>query len=148
MRRQSRVEALQDVWLFEQCNRKELATIASEATPVSVPADKVLAREGAPGSEFFIILSGKAEATRNGTPIATFGPGSFFGEMALLDRQPRVATVVATEPMEVLVITSQAFTNVVETMPTVDRKMLVVLAQRLRELENRFLPDGERRLAS
>ena len=114
--------------------------VASAATRVAIPAGKVLAREGANGREFFVIVEGKAEVTRNGVAVEVLGPGSFFGEMALLDRQPRAATVTASEPSEILVIEAQAFRSLVETMPSVDRKMLAVLAWRLRELEDRFLP--------
>jgi CRP-like cAMP-binding protein len=67
--------------------------------------------------------------------------------MALLDHQPRTATVTAREPSEVLVLTTRAFTGVVDTMPSVDRKMLAVLAGRLRDLEDRFLP-AERNLSA
>jgi CRP-like cAMP-binding protein len=147
MRQDARVKLLGDVWLFERCSRKELAVIASHATPVQFEAGKVLAREGAVGREFFVVIAGKVEATRNGVSIGVLGPGSFFGEMALLEGQPRVATVVAVEPTEVLVLTTQGFGSVVDQMPSVDRKMLTVLATRLRELEDRFVPAGERLLA-
>jgi CRP-like cAMP-binding protein len=147
MKQDARIKLLGDVWLFERCSRKELALIAAQATPMQIPAGKVLAREGEVGREFFVVTAGKAEATRNGVSIGVLGPGSFFGEMALLERQPRVATVIAVEPTEVLVLTAQGFAAVVDQMPAVDRKMLTVLAARLRELEDRFVPAGERLLA-
>ncbi|MEP6623492.1 MAG: cyclic nucleotide-binding domain-containing protein [Acidimicrobiia bacterium] len=147
MRQDARIKLLGDVWLFERCSRKELALIASQATPMQIPAGKELAREGEFGREFFVVIAGKVEAVRNGVTIGILGPGSFFGEMALLERQPRVATVVAVEPTEVLVLTTQGFASVVDQMPSVDRKMLTVLATRLRELEDRFVPAGERLLS-
>ena len=146
MRQDARIKLLGDVWLFERCSRKELALIASQATPVQFPAGKVLAREGELGREFFVVIAGKVEAVRNGVSIGVLGPGSFFGEMALLERQPRVATVHAVEPTELLVLTTQGFGTVVDQMPSVDRKMLTVLATRLRDLEDRFLPASERLL--
>ena len=109
MRQDARIKLLGAVWLFERCSRKELAVIASHATPMQFEAGKVLAREGAVGREFFVVIAGKVEATRNGVSIGVLGPGSFFGEMALLEGQPRVATVVAVEPTEVLVLTTQGF---------------------------------------
>jgi trk system potassium uptake protein TrkA len=147
MRQDERIKLLGDVWLFERCSRKELALVASQATPMQIPAGRVLAREGELGREFFVVTAGKAEVARNGEIIGVLGPGSFFGEMALLERQPRVATVVAVEPTEVLVLTTQGFASVVDQMPSVDRKMLTVLAARLRELEERFVPAGERLLS-
>jgi CRP/FNR family cyclic AMP-dependent transcriptional regulator len=99
------------------------------------------------GREFFIIVAGKAEADRNATPIGVLGPGSFFGEMSLLERKPRAATVTTLEPTSLLVITARDFTSLVETMPSVDRKMLQVLAERLRDIEARFVP-AESRVAN
>lgn len=144
LKKQDGVELLRAVWLFERCNKRELEALQRIATPLDVPAGKVLTAEGEIGREFFVIVSGKAEATRGGVSIATVGAGSFFGEMALLDRRPRSATVTTTEPSTVLVISAGAFNALVGTMPSVDRKMLVVLAERLRDVEARFVPADER----
>jgi CRP-like cAMP-binding protein len=140
VKKNARIELLRGVWLFERCSRAELTNLASATTAISVPAGKVLAREGDVGREFFVIVSGTATATRNRVTIGTLGPGDFFGEMALLDRQPRAATVTTREPTELLVLTTQAFTGMTDTMPSVDRKMLAVLARRLRDMEDRYLP--------
>jgi CRP-like cAMP-binding protein len=143
MKKDARIEFLQNVWLFERCSRAELTNLASVATQVDVPAGKVLAQEGDTGREFFIILDGEAEATRSGRQVAMLGAGSFFGEMSLLDRLPRSATVTTCGPCELLVLTQQAFTAIVNTMPAVDRKIMAVLASRLRDLEDRFLPEEQ-----
>ena len=140
MKKNAQIQLLRGVWLFERCSRAELALVASVATTLDVRAGRVLAREGDLGREFFVIVSGGADVTRNGVIVGMLAPGSFFGEMALLDRQPRAATVTAHEPSEILVLTKGAFTGVIDTMPSVDRKMLAVLAGRLRDLEDRFLP--------
>ena len=144
LRKQDGIELLRSVWLFERCSNKELSAIQEIATPLDVPAGKTLTNEGEVGVEFFVIVAGKAEASRGGNAIGTLGEGSFFGEMALLDRKPRTATVTTTEPSTVLVITVGAFNDLVESMPSVDRKMLIVMAERLRDLETRFLPAEER----
>jgi CRP-like cAMP-binding protein len=99
----------------------------------------VLAAQGQTGSEFFVIVSGKAEARRSDVPIGVLGPGMFFGEMSLLEHLPRVATVTTTEPTTVLVLTAKAFDKLVESMPSVDRKMLTVMADRIRDLEERYV---------
>ena len=140
MKKNAQIDLLRGVWLFERCSRAELTLIASVATNMAVPAGKVLAREGDVGREFFVIVSGGAEVTRNGVSVGVLGPGSFFGEMALLDRQSRTATVTAAAPSEILVLTKRVFSGVIDTMPSVDRKILAVLAGRLRDLEDRFLP--------
>jgi CRP-like cAMP-binding protein len=144
LRKQDGVELLRAVWLFERCSNRELGALQRIATPLDVPAGKVLTVEGDIGREFFVIVSGKAEARRGGIRIATVGAGSFFGEMALLDQRPRSATVTTLEPTTVLVITSRSFNSLVSSMPSVDRKMLVVLAERLRDVETRFVPADER----
>jgi CRP-like cAMP-binding protein len=144
LRKQEGIELLRSVWLFERCTKRELEALQRIATPLDVPAGKILTTEGDIGREFFVIVSGKAEATRGHVAIATLGTGSFFGEMALLDRQPRTATVTTLEPTTLLVITAGAFNSLVQSMPSVDRKMLVVLVERLRDLETRYVPADER----
>jgi CRP/FNR family transcriptional regulator, cyclic AMP receptor protein len=138
------VELLRAVWLFERCSNRELQALQRIATALDVPAGKVLTKEDDIGREFFVIVSGKAEAKRGDVVIATVGAGSFFGEMALLDRRPRSATVTTLEPTSVLVITAGAFNSLVGSMPSVDRKMLLVLVERLRDVEARFVPSHER----
>jgi len=140
LKKDARIELLRNVWLFERCKKKELEALATLATPIDLRAGKTLAKQGEDGDEFFVIVSGKAEATRDGVTIGTLGPGSFFGEMSLLERLPRVATVTVTEPTTVLVLTARAFDKLVESMPSVDRKMLIVLANRLRDIEDRYVP--------
>ena len=144
MKKDPRIELIRGVWLFERCTNKELDALASLATLLDLPAGKVLARQGQQGEEFFVIVSGKAEATRQGVTIGTLGAGSFFGEMSLLERLPRVATVTTSEPTTVLVLTATAFDKLVASMPSVDRKMLIVLANRLRDIESRYVPADAR----
>ena len=130
-----KIEALAEVLLFSGCNKKELASIASLATEVDVPSGKILAKEGSAGREFYVILDGKASVSIGGRDVATLGPGDFFGEMALLDQGPRVATVTAVTPMEVAVLDPREFSTLVEEHPGVARKILRGLAQRLRASE-------------
>ena len=144
MRHDARIELLRNVWLFERCTHKELDAIARLATPLDLGAGKVLATQGEQGDQFFVIVSGKAEATRENVTIGTLGPGSFFGEMSLLERLHRGATVTTTEPSTVLVLSARSFDELVSSMPSVDRKMLIVLASRLREIESRYVPADAR----
>ncbi len=144
LKKQQGMDLLRSVWLFERCSNRELDALQRIATPVDVGAGRVLTTEGDLGREFFVIVRGKVEATRGSVVIATLGAGSFFGEMALLDREPRTATITTLEPTTVLVITAGAFNSLVQSMPSVDRKMLIVLAERLRDVETRFVPANER----
>ena len=141
LRKADRISLLGDVWLFERCTRSELDALQRVATMLDVPARKVLAEQGETGREFFTLVSGSAEVTRGRTQVGVLGPGSFFGEMSLLERKPRTATVTTLEPTTVLVLAARDFDAVVKTMPSVDRKMLIALSERLRDLEIRYLSE-------
>ena len=137
-------DLMRAVWLFEQCSPRELDVLQRAVTLVNVPAGRALAEQGAPGREFVVIVDGRAEVTRDGTRLATLEAGAFFGEMSLLDGKPRTATVTTLEPTTVLVLRSIEFSSIVTTMPSVDRKMLSVLASRLRDVEAKYVPARER----
>ena len=139
MKKNEYVDLLSSVWLFSRCTKKELHALGALATQIDVPAGKVLATQGQTGNEFFVIVSGKAEATRNDIPIGVLGSGTFFGEMSLLEHLPRVASVTTTEPTTVLVLTAREFDTLVESNPSVDRKIMTVMADRIRELEERYV---------
>ena len=144
MTRKDRISLLRSVWLFERCTNREIAALDHASTETEVPAGRVLARQGEAGREFVVIIAGKAEVTRDGTSIAMLDAGSFFGEMSLLDQRPRSATVTTMEPTRLLVMTPTEFNSVVSTMPSVDRKMLIVLCDRLRAIEAKYVPAAER----
>ncbi|HEY7136199.1 MAG TPA: cyclic nucleotide-binding domain-containing protein [Acidimicrobiia bacterium] len=127
------LDHLRDVSLFSALSRKELSLVARRAEDVKVAAGKVLVNEGAPGSEFFVIVDGTARVTRKGRKVATLGPGAAFGELALLDRAPRNATVVAETPMELVVLGQREFAGILDEVPGFARKLLAGLAHRLRE---------------
>lgn len=131
----AKVRLLAGVDLFGGCSKSELSRIAALVDEIDVPAGKELTREGESGWEFFVIADGNAKATRNGRRIASFGPGSFFGEMALLDQGPRSATVSAETDMQLLVLTSRGFFTLVDDTPSVARKVLAGMAERLRAAE-------------
>jgi CRP-like cAMP-binding protein len=128
-------ELLREVWLFSACSDAELGYIASLVTPRSVDAGTAVVREGEPGDDFFVIVSGSAVPTVDGDPVGELVPGSFFGEMALLDGGERVATVTATTPMELLVLNRDDFNIMLEAaMPAVAPKLLTVVGRRMRDL--------------
>ena len=126
---------LKSIWLFSGCSGSELRKIRSSLDAVSVPAGKVLVEEGRIGQEFFIIVDGRAAVTRNGRKVATLEGGSHFGELALLDRRPRSASVVSETDMDVLVMSQRQFNGLLESVPTIARKLLSALAIRLREAD-------------
>ena len=127
------IEALRDLALFSRCTDKELKAIARLGTPVKVEASRRLTRPGERGRECFVILSGEATCRVSGRDVATFGPGDFFGEMALLEDKPRSAEVVTVTDVEALVLDRSEFFQLVEASPALSLKMLEAFADRLRQ---------------
>ena len=135
--RDAKLDLLGNVRLFSTCNKRELARIASLVDEVEAPKGKVLVRQGDPGRECFVIAEGKAKATMRGKGTAMLGPGSFFGEMSLLDQGPRSATVTAESDMRLLVLGSREFSALINEVPPVAARIMRGLAERLRAAEPR-----------
>jgi CRP-like cAMP-binding protein len=129
------LDHLASVPLFASCSRKELQTIARASDELSIPAGKVLVEQGDVGRECFVIIDGTATVKRNGRKVATLGPGAYFGELSLLDKGPRTATVTADSPLTVLVLGPREFSSVLEQVPGMAHKLLAVLASRVRDLD-------------
>jgi CRP-like cAMP-binding protein len=110
---------LKHVPFFADLPKKELDLIALQTDQIDVQEGKVLAREGDLGNEFFVIESGNADVTRDGERLNQLGEGDFFGELALLDEDRRTATVTATSPMELIVMTRSNFRALDRAMPDV-----------------------------
>jgi CRP-like cAMP-binding protein len=126
---------LQRVNLFESCSTRQLRAIARIADVQEVPAGHVLARTGEPGDLFFVIVDGSAHAEVSPQRRNHIGPGAFFGEMSLLDGQPRSATVIADTAMRLLVISRRDFVTLLREVPSLTQQMLVALCQRVRAAE-------------
>ena len=117
--------------LFEGLAKRQLALLARLTDDLDVPAGSVLCKEGQRGHEFFVIIEGEAEVTRGGKRLATIGSGEFFGEIALLERVVRTATVTATTPLRFFVVSDSAFRSVLAIDPTMEGRLLRTLARRL-----------------
>lgn len=126
---------LKSIWLFSACTNSELRRIRSSLDEVQVPKGKVMVEEGRIGLEFFLIVEGRAVVTRRGRKVATLGPGDHFGELALLDRHPRSASVTSETDMDLLVLSQRQFNSLLESVPTISRKLLAAMASRLREAD-------------
>jgi CRP/FNR family cyclic AMP-dependent transcriptional regulator len=127
----AKTDLIKAVPLFEHCSKGDLAKIAKIADELDIRAGKVLITEGERGREFFVLVSGEVEVRRKGRKVATLGPGTFFGEMALLSKIPRTATVTALTPLDVLVITDRAFVDLLDKMPDLWLKVARALAERV-----------------
>ena len=128
---------LAEVPLFSACTRKDLEKIARASDEVEVKSGRVLVEQGRPGHEFFLILEGEATVRRDNRKVATLGPGQYFGELSLLDRGPRTATVTADTDMRVLVLGQREFLGVLDDVPGLAYKILRIMAHRLREADLR-----------
>jgi CRP-like cAMP-binding protein len=127
----TKVLALKRSPLFEGLNRKQLQQLARVADDRDVEPGTVLCKEGSRGREFFVIVEGEASVSKAGKRIANLGSGDFFGEIALLERVERTATVTAKTPLRFFVVTDHAFKTVVATDPRIERSLLRALARRL-----------------
>ena len=111
-----------------------IAVLARRATEVDFPAGHVIARQGEIGTGLFIIVSGAVKVVRSGDVIARLRGGDFFGELSVLDRMPRTASVTADEPTRCLALASWDFDAAVNESPAIALAILRGLALRLREL--------------
>jgi len=134
-RRDDKIEALRHVPLFEALSKRYLNLVAKHADEVECEPGEVLVRQGSLGQEFVLIVEGQAKVERDGKVLAHIGGGDFFGEMALLDGKGRSATVTVEKPSKLLVIPSRSFNTLLDEVPGLQRKMLVTLSERIRELQ-------------
>jgi CRP-like cAMP-binding protein len=126
-----KIELLRRIPLFAECTKAELVEVAISADEREAASGQVLTEEGQRGREFFMLVAGAVAVTRSGRKLADLGPGDWFGEIAILTYKPRTATVTATSPVRLLVISDRAFRRVVETMPRIALKVLRNVAERL-----------------
>jgi len=129
------LEHLRNVSLFSSCSTKDLEKIHRAGDEVTVKAGHVLVDQGQTGREAFILLSGSATVKRNGKKVATLEPGRYFGELSLLTRYPRNATVTADSEMELLVLGQREFSGLLDEVPGMAHKVLSSMAERLYEAD-------------
>ena len=122
---------MRGVPLFSTCSRAQLAEIATRADEVDFPAGRELIREGEAGREFLILVEGEARVTRGGKRVGSLGPGEFAGEIALVSAVPRTATITTATPVRALVLTQQAFNGLLDSSPTIQRRVMAALGERL-----------------
>ncbi len=131
LHRNQKVELIKRVPLFSGLSKRELHEIASLADEIDLREGKVLTQQGKSAREFFVLLEGNADVSKDGRRINQLGDGDFFGEIALISRSPRTATVTATTPVRALVITDRSFRRLLEESPQIQLKVLEALAERL-----------------
>ncbi len=128
---------LKGVDLFKSIPGEDLTHIAAIAEQIDFPAGYSVFSEGEPGETMFLILSGTVDIRSGDTVVASLGPKQCFGEMALLDAEPRSATVKATSELSALQIFHDDFTEMLAEKPEIARGIIKVLTRRLREANRR-----------
>jgi cAMP-dependent protein kinase regulator len=121
---------LKSIALFEEVGDEELAEIAPFATEVSVEEGRELVREGDFSYEFMAVEEGQVEVTRAGEHVADLGPGDFFGEMGLLEKTLRNATVTAKTPVRLVTLTGWDLRRVERAAPEAMQRIREVLEAR------------------
>jgi CRP-like cAMP-binding protein len=131
----SRIKHLERVPLFSGFSEDELRRVAGISNIREARAGTVLTQMGKPGDSFFVIIDGKVAVQTQvgvGDPLQ---PGDFFGEMSLLDGEPRSATISATTDVRLLVVERSHFWRLLDETPEITRRILTVLSRRVRRLE-------------
>ena len=123
-------EATATIPLFEGLSKHERRLASKLSTPIAVPAGTVLAQQGDQGAEFFVVIDGEIEVSQGGQVIAIRGAGSPLGEMALLESQPRTATLTAKTPVSTLVSGKREFDQLLFEVPKVSERLRAISATR------------------
>jgi len=134
-RRSEKVDLLGKMPLFSRLSQRQLNTVAKYADVVERRKGAVLAKQGAQGMEAILIVDGRARVEGDGKAIAELGPGDVVGEMSVIDGKPRSATVIAATRMNLLVLHRRDFMSLLETVPGLQRKLLVTLCERVRQAD-------------
>jgi len=130
------VSMIGNVPFFADLDEKKRKAIASQGKELSYKPGTSIVDEGAMGVGFYLILDGKAEVRKGGRVLASLGKGQFFGEMSLIDEQPRSADVIAVSPTKCWALSSWAFSSIMKTNPEIALLMLKEMVKRLRTAQS------------
>lgn len=130
-----KVELLSKVPLLAGLDKKHLQQVAQICDEVDLPAGRVLMRQGATGSEFYVIVAGSVRVERDGRHLRDLGPGEFLGELALVSDMPRTATATCLDAGRFIVLGHREFHSLMDEYPAIQAKVLQAVAQRLATLE-------------
>lgn len=130
-------DLLRNVSLFSDLDEKDLKSLAEEFSERRFAAGEKISMEGEGGLMFFVVESGEASVEVRGEEVGSLGPGASFGEIALIDRRPRTATVIARTDLRTFGLPVFVFRPFVEARPQVAWKLLEAMADRLETAESR-----------
>jgi CRP/FNR family transcriptional regulator, cyclic AMP receptor protein len=132
--------ALANTRLFSLCSRKELRTVAKLSKIRNIPKGTRLMAEGDEGDTMYVIVSGIARVSRKGRKVAALGAGDAVGELAVLGRAVRNATVDAETDLQVAELSRRTLSKLINEVPPFAMKLLEAMATRVRELDSRLYP--------
>lgn len=137
------LDLLARVEIFSELDRDELARLADVAQVRSMPKDSTVFHAGDPADAVFVISNGKVKIVVTSTDgkefiLTVLGQGQVFGEMAFLEDAPRSASVVTATQVELLVVNRQDFQHLLNTEPSISRKLLGILSRRLRRANSKM----------
>jgi len=130
-------ELIRGIAIFADLDDSSVKQLASDFIEREFDAGQPIATEGEGGLNFFVVETGTADVSVGGSSVATLGPGASFGEIALVDKAARSATVTATTPLRAYALPVWSFRSFAESRPSVTWKLLELLAERLRAAEHR-----------
>ena len=134
-RRSQKVDLLKKVPLFSNLSKRHLNEIAKHADQLSIKAGEGLAKQGSTGREFVFIVDGTAQVKKDGKVIRQISAGDFFGEISMIDGESRTATVIAETDGTLLLVNSRSFDHLLNTIPGLQKKIMVSLCKYLRRAE-------------
>lgn len=129
------VDMLEKSPLWSGVDRQDFKAIVKMSKQQKFQSGETIVKKGEEGAGFYLVLDGAVEIRSNGNTLSRLGPGQFFGEMSVVDTQPRSADVVAVEPSRVLVLSAWAFKSLVSERPRIAVKMLQEFVRRLRNTD-------------
>lgn len=142
--RRELADLLTSVGLFSHCNARERGTVARHMETASLPEGTPMVEQGEEGDALFVILDGTAVVRRDGREVSTVGPGAYFGELALLDGEPRSASVVSTSPVTVAVLGVRMFRTLLREFPDMTAQVLAGLAGDVRRARDELASTQDR----
>ena len=134
---QPSADLIRGIPIFSDLDDASVKQLSGDFIEREFSAGQPIATEGEGGLNFFVVESGSADVTIGGNSVATLGPGASFGEIALVDKSARSATVTATSDLRAYALPVWSFRSFAESRPSVTWKLLELLAERLRSAEHR-----------
>jgi CRP-like cAMP-binding protein len=124
--------ALASVPLFSGFSQKQIRLVAESGREYKYKVGTTIVEDGSVGVGFYMVLNGRVEVRKGPRVLARLSNGQFFGEMSLIDREPRSADVLAVQPTECFTLSTQVFYALIRQHPELALLVLKELVKRLR----------------